>query len=271
MHLSFRLFLFLMASAALLTLPLLSACDSPPGSSPYPTANNAFHSISLDPDNVVFDPDEGVVNQTLNINISVDVRSDAELSNPRFNVYRSSDRAVFRDGSLTTVSEGELAGEFSFSVSSTSFETYKVYVFDEGAGGSVSNTLEHKLVLTGIPTDPPVVLSLDHPPVVQIPDEGETAIRFETEVEHPQGLEQISAVYLELFDSNGNQIGGDRFEMFDDGDEESSGDLVAGDGIYTRTFAINPNNQPDTYDVFTYAVDRAGLTSDTLSSQLIIE
>ncbi len=273
MNSSFRQLAGFLLIPAVILLPFLSACDSPPGATPYPVSSSPFVSITLDPDSVSFSPEAGIKDTTLVINISVSIRPDSDLQSPSFNVVRESDRAVFRDGSLNRISDSELEGAFSFNVPTTIFETYTVFVFEKTDDGGLTNTLEHKLSLSGFTTDPPVILGINHPSSVQIPNEGVSPIRFETEVEHPQGLSQIRDVFLELYDSAGNQIGGDRFEMFDDGDDSpgGSGDQVAGDGIYTRTFEINPNNQPDTYDVLTYAIDRSGLTSDTLTSQLVIE
>lgn len=66
-------------------------------------------------------------------------------------------------------------------------------------------------------------------------------------------------------------LGGEPFTMLDDGDEQNSGDEEAGDGVFTRAFSIGPNNQPETYDIRAYALDRQGLSSDTISSTLTIQ
>lgn len=249
----------------------LSACDSPPGSSPYEESPAPFSYLSIDPDNVIFNPEEEIRDTTLTINIEAGLKEGAITNNPSFTVSRHGTSNVFREGLLTPGGNNTVVGSFTFTVPSNTFQDYTIYVFDTTEGGRISNTFQTQLRLQGFTTQPPEIISFNFPEVVQIPIEGFQPIRFETEVEHPQGQSQIQTVFLSLIDSDGNQLGGEPFTMLDDGDADGSGDLEEGDGIFTRTLEIGPNNQPDVIEAFTWAIDRQGLSSDTLSSTLTIQ
>ncbi|MCH8556522.1 MAG: hypothetical protein LAT84_01810 [Balneolia bacterium] len=255
----------------MLLLFFIAACDSPPGATPYEEIPAPFSSMSIDPSVVVFDSTQEISDTTLTIQIEAGLKPDAITNNPQFTVSRHGSSTVFREGLLQPGNNNTVVGSFTFTVPSNTFQDFTIYVFDETEGGRVSSTFQTQLQLQGFTTQPPQILSFTFPSVVQIPVEGFQPIRFETEVEHPQGQAQIQTVFLALFDTAGNQLGGEPFTMLDDGDEGGSGDLEEGDGIFTRTLEIGPNNQPDTYEVLTWAIDRQGLSSDTLSSTLTIQ
>jgi hypothetical protein len=254
-------------------LLLLSACEDPPGSAATEPSPNSLRSISVSPDSITNDPADGITDRRHDISIEVQTVPGAELQNPRFSVVRGDFNEAFREGNLqaTDGQSGLLSGEFSFTLPSSTFETFTIYAFDAGENGQLSNTLSTKVALIGFTTEPPEMIFFNHPETVTIPDTGTQPIRFESKVVHPQGQDNITQVVLELFDSSGNRVGTGPFEMFDDGETNDSGDLVPADSIYTRTFAINPDNIADVYDVFSYATDRQGLVSDTLRSTITFE
>lgn len=261
---------FLMLLAALM---LLNACEDPPGSADVSPSNTSLRSISVTPDSIITDPEDGIVDRNHNIVVEVRTMPDATPEGPRYSVVRGTAGESFREGQLRPAEgeDGLLEASFTISLPSNTFETFTIYAFDAGEGGQLSNTLSTRLELIGFTTEPPQLLSFDHPESVAIPETGVQPIRFESKVVHPQGQENINQVVLELFDSSGARVGTGPFEMFDDGDIDDSGDLVAGDSVYTRTFSINPDNVADVYDVFSYATDRQGLVSDTLFSTITFE
>lgn len=270
---SINLFRVLIASitAFLFLAVAIIGCDSPPGTAPYQVSPQPFATLTLTPGELTFDPEAGIRDTTVTVVISAQLRAGASVQNPSFSVRRQGFSEVFRQGSLTQDSGGNLTASFSFSTATNNSALFTVYVFDQIEGGVLSNTLQRSLIQTGFTTQPPEIQSLAHPSVVLIPTEGTTSFRFLARVVHPEGQENIAAVLLELFDSAGNMLGGEPFTMLDDGDEQNSGDEEAGDGIFTRAFSIGPNNQPETYDVRAYALDRQGLSSDTISSTLTIQ
>lgn len=257
------IFLFLIAG--------ISACDAPPGSAPYQVSPQPFSSLSLIPEALQFDPAAGVRDTTITVQITAQLRPGLMPVNPTFSVRRQGFPEAFRQGPLTLNQDGSLTAEFTFSTATNNSLVLSVFVFDALEGGVLSNTLQRNLVQTGFTTQPPQLISFDHPTEVSIPTEGTVSFRFETEVFHPEGQENILTVLLELFDSAGNFLGGEPFTMLDDGDAQNSGDRDAGDGIFTRAFSIGPANQPEVYDVRTYALDRHGLSSDTLTSTFTIQ
>lgn len=264
-------FLSLPLILMLLAAVLISACDSPPGSAPYKVSPQPFSTLTIIPNELQFDPAEGIRDTTVTIQIIAQSRPGQMPVNPSFSVRRQGLSEAFRQGPLTMNQDGSLTGEFTFNTATNNSLELTVFVFDAPQEGVLSNTLQRRLIQTGFTTQPPQIINFDHPSVVTIPTEGTVAFRFETEVFHPEGQENILSVLLELFDSAGNLLGGEPFLMLDDGDVQNSGDLDAGDGIFTRAFSIGPGNQPEVYDVRTYALDRHGLSSDTLTSTFTIQ
>ncbi|AXJ01007.1 hypothetical protein CYPRO_1757 [Cyclonatronum proteinivorum] len=254
-----------------LLISTISGCETPPGAAPYEVSPEPFRSLTLIPEGLQFDPAQGIRDTTVTVDINVQLRDGQLPENPVFTVVRQGFPGTFREGSLNLNQDVSLTASFSFSTTTNSSFALTVYVFDQTDSGVLSNTLQRNFTQTGFTTQPPEILGFEHPPLVNIPTEGTVSFRFETEVFHPEGQENIELVLLELFDSKGNLLGGEPFSMLDDGDIENSGDLEAGDGIFTRAFFIGPENQPEVYDVRTYALDRQGLSSDTLTSTFIIE
>ncbi len=251
---------------------LFQACDDPPGTSPYETSRNLISSLEISPEDIQFEPEMGIKDTTVAVQLQVGVLSPDELSEVNYRVIAGASNTLLRDGQFQPQSDNKLGASFSLNTSTTQFINYRVEVYGRTLDNQVTNTIQGKINILGFLTDPPEVLSFDHPETVQIPSGGNRAARFETMAVHPAGNENIEAVYLELFDSNGIQLGGGPFTMLDDGDTSTggSGDLEAGDNIYTRRFFVNNQNSPEVYNVFTYAIDRMGVSSDTLFSTFSI-
>jgi hypothetical protein len=90
---------------------------------------------------------------------------------------------------------------------------------------------------------PPVVSNLVIPDTVSFDE----IFTFSIDVYDPNGANDIEKVYYQLYKPDGSLItnsqGISEFPLSDNGDTNDSGDITAGDGIYTMRLAI-PTGQP---------------------------
>ncbi len=109
---------------------------------------------------------------------------------------------------------------------------------------------------------PPVINELMIPTTVRY----EQRIVLKARVADPNGLNDISNVYYELYRPDGSKMinsqGISQFPLFDDGNTQLNGDETARDGIYT-VFLTFPAGQPSGQWKFEfYAKDKSNLISD---------
>lgn len=98
-----------------------------------------------------------------------------------------------------------------------------------------------------IENEPPEILEAKVSPP-SVPADGKTEVLFTAKIFDPQGLSDISEVYIDL-----SEIGGDDTqEMHDDG---NSGDAIPSDGIFSFKTTIPTLIPPKTYNLSITAVD----------------
>lgn len=84
------------------------------------------------------------------------------------------------------------------------------------------------------------------------------------------GLNDIKEVYFIVYRPDGttNNV---KTQLFDDGNISVNGDLVAGDGIFSRKIQVNEANTKGTYRFEFRAVDRGGLFSNIINYLVLIQ
>jgi hypothetical protein len=84
------------------------------------------------------------------------------------------------------------------------------------------------------------------------------------------GLNDIKEVYFIVYRPDGttNNI---KTSLFDDGNVNDNGDLIAGDGIYSRKIQVNETNAKGTYRFEFRANDRGGLQSNIINYLVLIQ
>jgi len=96
-------------------------------------------------------------------------------------------------------------------------------------------------------------------------------------VSDPNGASDIDKVYFIVYkpDSTTNDV---KILMFDDGSccpipplNQTSGDVTAGDGIYSRKIEVNENNDKGTYRFEFQAEDRLGELSNVINHFVLIQ
>jgi hypothetical protein len=96
-----------------------------------------------------------------------------------------------------------------------------------------------------------------------------TVIFTSVEVMDPNGANDVEEVHFIVYkpDSTTNEI---KVFLFDDGNIEENGDLVAGDGIYSRLIQIDQTNDKGTYRFEFQAKDRGGRFSNIIDHLVLI-
>ncbi len=97
-----------------------------------------------------------------------------------------------------------------------------------------------------------------------------TTIQTRIKVEDQNGLNDIKEVYFIVFRPDGttNNI---KTQLYDDGNLNDNGDLIAGDGIYSRKIKVNETNAKGTYRFEFRANDRGGLQSNIINYFVLIQ
>jgi hypothetical protein len=94
-------------------------------------------------------------------------------------------------------------------------------------------------------------------------------IQTSVQVDDSNGLNDVEFVYFSVF--NPGSTGGAQVSLFDDGNTQQNGDLIAGDGIFSRIISVNQNNEKGTYRFQFQARDRGGLLSNTIDYFVLIQ
>ncbi len=97
-----------------------------------------------------------------------------------------------------------------------------------------------------------------------------TTIQTRIKVTDGNGLNDVKETFFIVYRPDGttNNI---KTQLFDDGNMIDNGDLVAGDGIYSRKIQVNENNTKGTYRFEFLATDRGGLQSNIINYLVLIQ
>jgi hypothetical protein len=96
-----------------------------------------------------------------------------------------------------------------------------------------------------------------------------TIIFTSVEAMDPNGASDILEIYFIVYRPDGT-TNNSKVLLFDDGKPEN-GDVVAGDGIYSRLIQVNQNNQKGTYRFEFRAKDRLGDLSNIINHFVLIQ
>jgi hypothetical protein len=124
---------------------------------------------------------------------------------------------------------------------------------------------EQSVVAKSAVNEPPELLEIVYPATATIPSSGQNAVGFFALATDPQGPNDILGVYMDIYTQSTQNFDG-QLVLLDNGDS-ANGDEIAGDGIYTAVVGLTPTSTPRTFDLYTYVIDRQGLSSDTLKSE----
>jgi hypothetical protein len=256
-----------------IALVFLIQCDNPPGPSDYLSDVPSLTSFEITPDRIVFDSIAGAVDTTIEVQLSAALRSGFLTSPPPFySITDNSTGEIIQEGVFSNFDTQNRVWSHIVEIETqtTVIRDYTIYTWLHNEAGNSLSTVQGKLYITGFSTSPPQIISVENPDSVQIPSTGTIDFSFQAKVVHPDGQVNISQVLVDLIDNTGSPLTGSPFELFDDGRQDESGDIIAGDSVYTRGFSIGSSNQPDNLLVRYFAIDRFGASSDTVSTGLAI-
>ncbi|MEX0723949.1 MAG: hypothetical protein WD357_03395 [Gracilimonas sp.] len=244
------------------------ACDDTTG--PFPVIDDdipAITGIQVQPQNINFDPEtDGFKDTTLTIGIYVSTINTSDDLPPRFIITDKATGEEISSGNfdkdLTDSRTGNFGVQVELETATTSFSEYIINAFPmvESRQGNFAQTT---FKVTGISNNPPEILEINNPSEVQIPASGTQSVSFIAKVTDRDGQDTIEEVFMRLISRSTGEVDSP-FPLYDDGTQ--GGDITPNDSLYTLTFSIDNENQPDTYDLEYYAIDEAGLSSDTTSS-----
>ena len=169
------------------------------------------------------------------------------------------------NGNHPTPASGEYLSAISFDVERSDAGKYVVEIYAENSAGIVSNTSLLSLFLTRNNTRPNTS-GLIAPDTLFRPTSGFELIRFAITANDSDGYGDLDQVFLKRISPSASSI----IPMYDDGDEITNGDPVAGDGTFSRILRID-NTALLGQQIFLFqAMDRSGALSDTLLHTITI-
>ena len=240
----------------------LSACDQAPGPLDDAGAPPALSEFSFSPHEFIAPSGEGAVAASVPLSMEVTARDpDQDIAAVSFVVFGETTLA---EGALTYGNHGRYAGRVDVTIPPGEVGVYTVLVFAEDQTGRLSNEVRGMLLVSDDGA-PPVIHTVSVPDVVRRPVSDTTAVLLEigAVVSDPDGLGNISVV--EFWNANRPA---DRIAMRDDGQE---GDAAAADGRYTRIVRIVSTNEPGITTLVFQARDRAGLLSNVVEAETVVE
>lgn len=250
---------------------LLSACDDEPGTTDVLSASPSIESLSVTPSEIQFLPSDGQKDTVIifEINASVNNVADAEGVNPQFIIEELETEEIIAEGQLSSApnSQGDVAATAETSISTTTVSNWRlnVFLFDQRGRG---NRIETSIPIRGFSNNPPQIESVAFPDTVARPESGSQPFSLVARVIDEDGQNTIQSVTVELI--NPDEVSTGVFTMRDDGSAES-GDETAGDSLFTVTFSVNPDSRAGVFDLIFQAQDLAGLQSETVERQIVIE
>lgn len=141
--------------------------------------------------------------------------------------------------------------------------SFRVQAMDRQA--QLSNPLVEVVEVMNAENLPPQINRVTAPDTLVLHPTNVIITTLLVEVTDPQGLGDIQSVFFNSFLPPDNRPSSQNpFYMNDDGNKNVSGDVIAGDGIYSLTINLPPNTPPGDYTWVFEAVDLSGASSEQI-------
>ncbi len=247
----------------------LSSCDETPGNSLDQSQDAVVQSMSVSPSSISFQRSDGIKDTAVSITVSAvitGIESASDQLTPEVAVFQLGAQGEAEySGSLQPASQPDtFESTFDIRLNTLDFKQFEVYVY-AGRESGRSNWVSRRLSVEGFANAAPVILEVDNPSEVVIPaGPGAIPVSFTAKVTDEDGQNTIREVQI-LFENEDGSILTPSTNLLRDDGSADSGDFAAGDSVYTITFQIDQNNTPSNRQALYFAIDNAGLSSDTLS------
>jgi hypothetical protein len=159
----------------------------------------------------------------------------------------------------------QYAGDLDARLTRSSVGTFTLVVIPFDVFGQSGGDARQSIRITDSRASAPVLLSVDAPDTVRIPETGTRIIQITARATHPNGVTFIREVLATRTDNRAIT-----FQLLDDGDRNGlSGDQTAGDGIFTATLQVPSTNTPAVRTFEYQAIDRAERRSNIISKNIV--
>ncbi len=130
---------------------------------------------------------------------------------------------------------------------------------------------EYLDVFDPIQNFPPIIKRIEAPDTLYTSSGDTLKIFVRAEVYDSDGLNDLKAVYFNSFLPDGSPSRSNPIYMYDDGNFQTNGDLVVGDGIYSRIIILPPNTQKGKYRFEFQAIDKKDELSNIISHNIVVK
>jgi hypothetical protein len=160
----------------------------------------------------------------------------------------------------------ELIYTFTTRFSRAQVGAYTFIAFTESVmSGRVGQTARQKVTILDSRASAPQLVGVNSPDTVRIPASGTLLIQITATATHRNGVGFIREVLATRTDNRSIT-----FQLLDDGDRNGlSGDLIAGDGIFTATLQVPSTNLPAVRTFEYQAIDRNNTRSNVISRRIV--
>ncbi len=221
----------------------------------------------MEPDTISFEEADTVRDASVEITIEATFKNIAPSAEPSYVIRRSDGQTAISNGPLTAAdSDQRFETSVALNLTTATFATFDVYIYAD-APNPDGSWVQKPVRVIGFPGSPPIIHDVANPDTVEKPS-GDTVrnVAFRAEVSDPDGQDNIAQVAFNLV-SSGDTL--ETIDLFDDGSDDS-GDVAAGDSVFTQILSVNSNNESASYDIHYYARDKSGLYSDTVMTTFTI-
>ena len=268
-------------STALLALVVLSGCEKEKNdvvdttlSSPFilsVTSSDSIINLDTATEPTVLRLPSGKYRITDSITARIaDVQGNQNIERVTYRLFRPKETEHFQSGTLHRVDEipglfREYSARFSFIVDSFEVGDFKIEVVATARSGTTSNSVQKRILITRNNAKPRTSNAVAPDTIVR-PMTGTTLILFTVSVSDSDGFNDIEEVFFKrILPSERDPV-----LMFDDGDQQVTGDRLLGDGIFSRIVRIDSTAFLGE-QVFQFeAIDRLGALSDPLLHTITI-
>ena len=157
------------------------------------------------------------------------------------------------------------SANFSFTIDRSDVGIYRIEVYAQDQSNLISNSLQIPLIIMRN-NSVPRISSIVSPDTLKRPNSGFTLALFSIAVSDSDGYGDIEqAFFKRISPSSSNAI-----SLFDNGDQQGSGDILAGDGIFSRIVRIDSTALLGDQVFLFQAKDNTGAFSDSLTHTVTI-
>jgi len=118
---------------------------------------------------------------------------------------------------------------------------------------------------------PPIVKNVQAPDTLIVPLSDTLKISLSVEAIDADGQSDILSVFFNTFRPDGSPSANNPFLMFDDGNIVGNGDLVKGDGIFSRIIILPPGTTKGKYRFDFQAIDKSNEISNVISHFMVLK